>query len=235
MTFGEVLLNIAISIIASLTIWCFLQLYSVGARKKINRLLMIVRDECIAFEKYLKYNDYDNALQMTRRILDKICEVFDTIKPLNYSRKKRLLINTLLNNIYVTCHRFTQKEIGYSDNREKEACCEKTMREVYSIGYFHKEGETYPDPLDFEPITSVTAKILIDLNLYFKTINKTLKEGFFFNSDVRDVNKLKKYYKDLISVDLFKGSILPSIAEVYYLTNDTLTQKKYYKIIDKLK
>ena len=80
MTFCDILLNIAISIIASLTIWCFLQLYSVGARKKINRLLMIVRDECIAFEKYLKYNDYDNALQMTRRILDKICEVFDTIK-----------------------------------------------------------------------------------------------------------------------------------------------------------
>lgn len=106
MNFQGILLNIAISIISSITIWCFLQLYTFGARKKIHSILIVLRDECVAFEKYLKYNDYDNALQMTRRISDKVCEIFTTIKTFTYSRKKRLLINTLLNNIYLKRHRF---------------------------------------------------------------------------------------------------------------------------------
>lgn len=88
MSWYEVLVNIVISIVSSIAIWCFLQLYTIGARKKINLLLIMLRDECVGFEKYLKYNDYDNALQMTRRILDKTCEVFNTIKALTYFRKK---------------------------------------------------------------------------------------------------------------------------------------------------
>lgn len=235
---SEIFINIGISIVASLTIWCFLQLYSVGARRKINHLLIMMRDECIAFEKYVQFNDYDNALQMTRRILDKVCEVFNNIKPLTYiSRKKKLLVNTLLSNIYLACHRFTQKHIGYDGEQEKIACCEKTYREIFIVGYVNKSNSTkYPDPSCFEPVTSISAKVLIDLNNYrFKTINKILKEGFFFNSFQIEISVLKKYYNDLIDVNIFKNNITPCIGKIFYLTNNTITKKQYDSIINKLK
>ena len=187
MTWEEILLNIAISIVSSIAIWTFLQLYTIGARKKINSLLIVLRDECIAFEKYLKYNDYDNALQMTRRISDKTCEAFNTIKPLTYTKKKRLLINTLLNNIYLKCHRFLYKEIGYSDDREKCACCEKMVKEIFIIGYSsNKSSEQF---YYCDPITSVSSKILIDLNLYrlrnIKTILKNQEKKWKINISIK--------------------------------------------------
>lgn len=235
MTWQEIILNIAISIVSSIAIWCFLQLYAIGARKKIHSILIVLRDECVAFEKYLKYNDYDNALQMTRRISDKTCEVFNTIKLFTYSRKKRLLINTLLNNIYLKCHRFLYKEIGYSDEREKSACCEKMTREIFIIGESnnkHSESRLFY----CDPVTSVSAKILIDLNLYrIKKITTILKNGFFFNGLPIEVDKLKNYYNDLIDINLFKNHITPSIGKVYYLTNDTLTQNQYKNIINEIK
>ena len=235
MTWQEILLNIAISIVSSIAIWSFLQLYTIGARKKINSLLIVLRDECVAFEKYLKYNDYDNALQMTRRVSDKTCEVFNTIKPFTYTRKKRLLINSLLNNIYLKCHRFLYKEVGYSNDKEKIACCEKMIREIFVVGESnnkHSDGRLFY----CEPITSVSAKVLIDLNLHrTKKITTILKNGFFFNEFPVETDKLKIYYNDLINIDLFKNYITPCIGKIYYLTNDTLTQKQYKNIISKIK
>ena len=235
MTWQDILLNIAISIISSIAIWCFLQLYTIGARKKIHSILIVLRDECVAFEKYLKYSDYDNALQMSRRISDKTCEVFNTIKPFTYTRKKRLLINTLLNNIYLKCHRFLYKEVGYSNDKEKVACCEKMIREIFIIGEL--TNKTTEDRLFYcDPVTSVSAKILIDLNLYrTKKIIDILKNGFFFSSFPIETDKLKIFYDDLIDINLFKNYITPTIGKVYYLTNDTLSQDKYKKIINNLK
>ena len=234
MTWQEILLNIIISIVSSIAIWCFLQLYTIGARKKIHSLLIVLRDECVAFEKYLKYNDYDNALQMTRRISDKICEIFNTIKLFTYTRKKRLLINTLINNIYLKCHRFLYKEIGYSNDKEKVACCEKMIREIFIIG--ESTNKTTEDRLFYcDPVTSVSAKILIDMNLYrTKKIINILKNGFFFNGFPIETDKLKIYYDNLIDINLFKNNITPCVGRIYYLTNNTLTQNQYKNIINKL-
>jgi len=236
MTFTEALINIAISIVSSLTIWTFLQLYTFGVRKKIHHNLALMRDECVAFEKYLKYSDYDNALQMTRRILDKVCQTEELIKPLTYFRKKRLLINTFLSSLYNICYRFTQKEIGYSSIVEKEACCEKTLREVYSVGFEMGENETtYPDPLRFEPQTSITAKVLIELNMHrWRNVTYILNHGDFFNSLHGDYVFKRRYLKDLVDVDVFKGSVDDKILERYYLTSCILTQKEYNEIIDKI-
>lgn len=150
---------------------------------------------------------------MSRRILDKTCEVYNTIKPFTYTRKKRLLINTLLNNIYLKCHRFLYKEEEYSNDKEKVACCEKMIREIFIIGEL--TNKTIEDKLFYcDPITSVSAKILIDLNLYrIKRITTILKTGFFFNGSLIETDKLKTYYHDLIDVNLFKNYINPSIGK----------------------
>ncbi len=230
-----ILIPLGVSFISAFLIWCFSQLYTIGARTKINHLLIIMRDECIAFEKYLNYNDYDNALQMSRRIIDKTYEVFITKKPFTYlSVSKHLLINTLLNNIYYACHRFTQQEIGYSDENEKIACCEKMKKYIFSIGWSQQAKASNPAYL--EPLTSVSTKVLIDLNLHrTKPLRKILRDGFFFNGYPTECGLLKIYFKDLIQIDLFKNHMSPSVGKVFYLTNSTITQKEYEKIINKIK
>ena len=239
MTFEQVanyiLIPLGVSFVSALLIWIFSQLYSFGARKKINHLLIIMRDECIAFEKYLKYNDYNNALQMTRRIIDKVYEVFITIKPLTYTRRKRKLINVLLNNIYYACHRFTQQEVGYTDDKEKIACCEKMYRHIFVVGYEKTEDGKYPEPWHFQPITSNSAKTLIYLNLYhFKSIRKILKNSFIFDSYPNEVDLLKKYYDDLIDINLFRKGFSQEISKVFFLTSDTISKKDFDKLIKNL-
>ena len=79
-----IVIPLCVSFLSALLIWLFTQLYSFGARQKIHHLLVVLRDECIAFEKYLKYKDYDNALLISRRIMDKTYEVLVLMKPFNY-------------------------------------------------------------------------------------------------------------------------------------------------------
>ena len=102
------------------------------------------------------------------------------------------MINTLLNNIYLKCHRFIYKEVGYFDDAEKVACCEQMIKEIYILGdskYKSLEDRLY----NCEPITSTSAKILIDLNLYRrKRINNILRHGFFFNISPVKIDELKK-------------------------------------------
>ena len=67
-----------------------------------------------------------------------------------------------------------------------------------------------------------------------KKINTILTKGFFFNSFPVKIDKLKTYYNDLMDVNLFKNHITPSIGKEFYLTNDTITQNQYKKIINSL-
>lgn len=231
----EILINIGVSIVSSVIIWSWLQLYSIGAREKVNSLLIVLRDESIAFEKYLKYNDYDNALQMTRRMSDKTCKILTSIKKLTYTRKKRLLINTLLCNIYSKCYRFLYKEVGYANDLEKVACCEKMAKEIFVIG---DDVDTRDIRRLFycEPVTSVSVQILIDLNTYrFRKLAQILKGGSFFNGASLDCKKLQRYYMKLVDVDVFKNNMAHCVGRFFNITSDTLTQLQYTKIIQNMK
>ena len=250
---GEVWLNIIIgvgaSLIASLVWWFFLQLYLIGARSRIHSLFILMRDECVAFEKYIQYNDFNNALLMSRRILDKVCEAFYYIRPLTYIRcKNRLLINTLLNNIYIMAHRFTQYHIGYEGEDEKKACCEKAYQENCIVGIWkhieyiqtledgHKVKYSNPNPIEFEPINSVSAQLLIDLNLNKKkTVERILGECSYFNRN-EDTMAMKKNFIDLFQYSKpFCDDWSTSTAKRFSLTTKTLSRKKYEKIIENIK
>ena len=227
-----IIIPLTVSLFATFLIWFFSHLYTFGARSKIHRLLLVLRDESIAFEKYIKYQDYDNALQMTRRIMDNVISIFDSIKLLTYSRRKRLLIYTLLNNIYFMCHRFTQQEVGYEDEKEKKACCRRMYKYIFVVGY---DNSQTPNPFDFGPVTSICAKVLIDLNTNrFKSI-KSILLYVDFNATEYDINKIQHNYFTLIDVQVFKNSFCKDITKNYFLTTNSLTEKAYKKIIGSLK
>ena len=232
-----IVIPLCVSFLSALLIWLFTQLYSFGARQKIHHLLVVLRDECIAFEKYLKYKDYDNALLISRRIMDKTYEVLVLMKPFNYfSLRKKALMRTLLANIYLMCYHFAGREIGYDNEQEKEVCCYDAYREISSIGFKANLNELrHPDPSNFQPRASISAKILIELNnIKVKSLNYILKHTFAFNEYPVSVENLKKYYFDLIDINLFKDKITKTVSKDFLLTTNTIKKSKYDKIINKL-
>jgi len=235
---AEILIGISASFVASLIWWFFTQLYSVGARSKINYLLISARDESIAYEKYLQYNDYDNALATSQRIIDKIGEVYMSIKPLTYfCRKKRLLINTLLNNVYIMANSFKAYHIGYKGDVEKEACCEKAFRHLYIVGFENDpNSELHPDPIKFEPATSVSLKLLIDLNIRCQSVEQIMGSSYCFNNSSESIEKRKKKLIDLTQyIHPFKDDYSKSVAIKYHITTNVFTRKQYNKIVANIK
>ena len=232
----NILVAVSTSLAASLIWWFFSQLYLFQARNQIHFLLMTIREESRAYEKYLAYKDYDNALLMSRRIQDNLGEILFTVRPLTYfTRKKRLLINLLINNLYIAVNSFVRQHIGHSGDIEKEACCEKALRHIYVVGYeYDSEYENYPNPLDYQPITSITAELLIDLNLNRRSaVEKTIGNCFCFNCSSIDVRTKQKYFTDLICADAFKNNYSIELANKYNIITKVLTQENYIKIVSK--
>ena len=233
-----IIIPLCVSFLSAFLIWLFAQLYSFNARQKIHHLLVVLRDECVAFEKYLKYKDYDNALLISRRLMDKTYEILILIKPFNYfSLRKKSLMRTLLANIYLMCYHFVGREIGYDNEQEKEVCCYDSYREISLIEFKATPNELkHPNPSNFQPRASISAKILIELNSFrVKKLNYILKNTFAFNEYPVSVENLKKYYFDLIDINLFKDKITKDVSKDFLLTIKTIKKSKYDKIINKLK
>lgn len=85
----EILIGVLASLIASIVWWLLLELYSFQTRKNISYHLMLLRTENAAYEKYLKYDDYDLALRQSQLMLAEIGEIVHAIKPLTYLPKKK--------------------------------------------------------------------------------------------------------------------------------------------------
>ena len=111
----------------------FTQLYSVGARSRINLLLIGMRTDNYLFEKALDYKDYNLALDQVERMIRKIEEICSNIKTFTYIRTKKQLIFTCINNLYNALTRFKHYYIGYDQASEKETCCEKAQRELFIL------------------------------------------------------------------------------------------------------
>ena len=231
----DVLIGIAVSLVASFIWWLCSQLYSIETRKKVNYKLMLLRKDNYSYQKYLNCEDYDLALNQAKRMLDEIGEIFYSIKPLTYTRKKRKLINTLLSSLHINIARFQSYYKGYENDVEKKACCSEAKRHLYVVGYVPNEDNTYPDPDNFESVSAVTIELLFALNLsHIRSIRYILKTACCFNGH-KTVDKRKKLYRDLVDINAFSGSMSNSVATEFNITTDVLTQKKYYKIVDSIK
>lgn len=230
----DILIGILSSLVASVIWWGCAQLYLIETRKKVNYKLMLLRKDNYAYQKYLTYQDYDLALNQAERMLDEIGEIFYSIKPLTYTRKKRKLINTLLSSLHINIARFQGYYKGYDSKQEKQRCCSEAKRHLYVVGYVPNSNNTYPDPDKFESVSEVTIELLCALNLsHTKSISYILTTAFCFNGN-KTTDERKKLYRDLIDINAFSGSMSKFVANRFNITNDVLTQKHYLKIIDNL-
>ena len=196
---------------------------------------MLLRKDNYAYQKYLTYQDYDLALNQAERMLDEIGEIFYSIKPLTYTRKKRKLINTLLSSLHINIARFQGYYKGYEGEQEKRYCCSKAKRHLYVVGYVPNLNNTYHDPDKFESVSEVTIELLCALNLsHTKPMRCILKTALCFNGD-KTVEERKKLYRDLVDINAFSGSMSKFVANRFNITNDVLTQKQYLKIINSMK
>lgn len=177
----DILIGIIASLIASIIWWLLSQLYLIDTRKKVNYKLMLLRKDNSSYEKYLTYQDYDLALNQVERMLDEIGEIFYSIKPLTYTRKKRKLINTLLSSLHINIARFQGYYKGYDSEQEKQHCCSEAKRHLYVVGYVPNSNNTYPAPDKFESVSAVTIELLCALNLsHCKSVQYILKKCRLF-------------------------------------------------------
>lgn len=230
----DILIGILSSLVASIIWWGCAQLYLIETRKKVNYKLMLLRKDNYAYQKYLTYQDYDLALNQAERMLDEIGEIFYSIKPLTYTRKKRKLINTLLSSLHINIARFQGYYKGCDSKQEKQHCCSEAKRHLYVVGYVPNSNNTYPDPDKFESVSEVTIELLYALNLsHTKSVSYILTTAFCFNGN-KTTDERKKLYRDLIDINAFSGSMSKFVANRFNITNDVLTQKQYLKIIDNM-
>ena len=96
----EVLIGILASLVASFLWWILGQVYAFDSRRKINIQLMLMRNDNYSYQKFLEQKDYDLALNQCQRILGEVGAIYNLIKPLTYSPRKRKLIITILNSVY---------------------------------------------------------------------------------------------------------------------------------------
>lgn len=230
----DIFIGILASLVASIIWWLFSQLYLLETRKIVNYKLMLLRKDNFTYQKYLIYQDYDLALNQAERMLDEIGEIYYSIKPLTYTRNKRKLINTLLSSLHICIARFQCYYDGYDNDTEKQHCCSKARRHLYVVGYVPNSDNTYPDPDKFESVSEVTIDLLCALNLsHIRFVRYILKTASCFNGD-KTVEERKKLYRDLVDVQAFSGSMSKYVANLFNITNDVLTRKKYFEIVDSM-
>lgn len=229
------IIGVSGSLVATVIWWILSQLYSFDTRKRIAVQIILLRNDNYDYQKFLEYKDYDLALVQAQRMLEEIGEFYSLIRKCTYTPTKRKLVNTLLNNLYILISRFQTYYEGHDKTTEKEVCCEKAMHELYTVGYVQQSDGKWGDPYDFQSVSEITIEILSALNYETKnTVRKILATGFFFNGNV-DIKTRKKYLKDLINHNSFKGSHSKSVAKQFDITDHIFCKDEYEKLIDSLK
>lgn len=223
------------SLVATVIWWILSQLYSFDTRKRIAIQIILLRNDNYDYQKFLEYKDYDLALRQAQRMLEEIGEFYSLIRKFTYTPTKRKLVNTLLNNLYIFISRFQMYYEGHNKTVEKEACCEKAMHELYTVGYVPQSNGKWDDPHNFQSVSKITIELLSVLNYETKkSVKKILATEFFFNDNV-DIDTRKKYLKDLVNHNSFRKAHSKSTAKQFDITDDIFSKEEYEKLIDSLK
>ena len=230
----EILISVVVSIIASLIWWTLSQLYSLNSRKIINYKLLILRNDNALYEKCLTYEDYDLALNQVERMLDKIGELYEAIKPLTYTPKKRKLIKTILSSLYIQFADFQSYYIGLNSEDEKSICCFEAKRKLFIVGFQPSQDGKHPNPDNFESASRVAIELLCSLNLSrFSSIQNILRTSQCFNDD-KDIPTRKNLFKNLIDIRSFTGSMSKQVAVKFNITSDVFSRSDYHRLINTL-
>lgn len=184
--FENILFGAIASIIASVICALVSQIYRFSAKKRIDYCINNAILAFYSFEKAVKYNYYDLAITQVDIVLNELNNINQNIFVLTYFPTKKKLFYTLMNNVVRFMEIAKNVEIGYSEDIEKQARCEKIQQYLDDAS----EGNQSWILLNLKVM-----KNLNDTRLLFKALRK----GFFNMQN----DKFVQLYEKLVEINSF--------------------------------
>jgi hypothetical protein len=206
----------AISSLIATIIWVvIIYLYEFLARKKITFLL----EECDSSTRLLlnsiKYTRYMVALTQVDKLMSLYLQIYNYLKPLNFSSKKQKLIKLIIFNMIRVLNIFKNLEIGYEEDHELEARCEEFNRKyLYEI----KTGQDSE-----ESFLLVSISFLQELTNRLG-INKAILRRLKY------LDKSNEFHRNILDSLIEVNSFKESLSFNYFMNKEGLTKKEYEKI-----
>lgn len=217
--FATIVFGALSSLIATIIWVVVINLYEVSARKKITFLL----EECDSSTRLLlhsvKYTRYIVALTQVEKLMSLYLQIYDYIKPMNFSRKKRKLIKLIMFNMIRVLNIFKNLEIGYDGDHELEARCEKYNRKyLYEI----KTGQNSE-----ESFLLVSISFLQELTNRLG-INKAILRRLQY------LDRTNVFHKNILDSLIEVNSFSESFSLNYFMNKEGLTKNEYEKLTKKI-
>ena len=214
-----VLLGTISSLIATV-IWVFvIFLFEFSARKKITFLL----EECDSSTRLMlnsvKYTRYLVVLTQVEKLTSLYLQIYNYLKPLNFSAKKRKLMKLLIFNMIRVLNIFKNIEIGYDEDNELKARCEKFQREYLYGVKTNENGEECFLLISISILQELTNRLGIH-----KAIIRSLK---YYNEN-------NEFYKNILDSLIEVNSFKKSFSLDYFMNKEVLTKTEYEKVINKI-
>lgn len=217
--FKNVVLGALSSLIATI-VWVFaVFLYDLRARKKARYLI----EQCDASTRLLlnsvEYAQYMVALSQVEKLMELFFDLNESIKPLNFGRRKRMLIKLLVYNAMRVLNIFKNLVIGYEGDEELEARCER-----FDKSYLYELDASHGQTVSF---MILSVEILGELNDSFG-VKRALRHALKPYAEER--TDRARILGSLIEVNSFKDSR----SLVHYMNKEGMTRKKYLKMIKRI-
>lgn len=217
--FQNVLLGAISSLIATIVWVCAVFLFNFRARKKVRYIV----EQCDASTRLLlnsvEYRRYMVVLSQVEKLIELCFELNENIRPLNYGRRKRMLIKLLIYNIMRVLNIFKSIEMGYDGETELESRCERfANRYLYDVDT--RDGHT-------ENFMTISVDIIDRLNDSIgikRALRRTLEPYVERPSDYSEI------LSSLIEVNSFKDSR----KLIHYMNKEGMTKKRYLKMIKRI-
>lgn len=211
----NIVLGATASIIASIVCALTLQAYRFGSKRKIDYCINNAILAFHTFEKSIKYNYYDLAIAQADVILAELNNMNQNLCWLTYCPTKKRLFFTFMNNVSRFMSVVKNVEIGYSDESEKKARCEKIKHYLDDVSNQNKSW------------------ILLNLDVMrnlndTRPLRKALRKGFFERTTDEEFIQL---YEKLIETNSFDTGVY---INKYELRENGYAKKQYVKKIKKI-
>lgn len=166
------------------------QLYSFGAKQKINYYIENAILAFNSFEKAIEYGYYDLAMAQVDIVLSDINSINQNICVLTYLPVKKKLFYTFMNNTVRFLDNAKNVEIGYSGNSEKQSRCHRIKHYLDSVS---NENQSW---------ILLNLKVMKNLNNE-RSLCKALRKEFPHMDD----NERVQLYENMIEMNSFQVSV----------------------------
>lgn len=163
------------------------QLYSFGAKQKINYYIENAILAFNSFENAIKYGYYDLAIAQVDIVLSDINSINQSIFLLTYFPTKKKMFYTFMNNFVLFLEIAKNVEIGYSGNSEKQSRCDRIKHYMDSVS---NENQSW---------ILLNLKVMKNLNNE-RSLYKALRKEFPHMDD----NELVQIYENMIEINSFR-------------------------------